>query len=88
VHFVLGKLFSVAKQLTLRVNHQKQYEELHGNDDNQAVVNNFVQSSGFKILLLELTNGMIEFVTRDLRLVSVLDGPGYFVILPLSSGCR
>ena len=62
----------------LKTNHWKEYEELFENEDNQTLLDNFVQLSDVKKLLhnstqaVELTNAVVEFVARDLRPVSVV----------------
>ena len=76
----------------LRTNHQTEYEELYGKEQitNQTSMDSFVQTSSVKKLphhsthAVELTNAVVEFVARDLRPVSIVDGCGFLNLMEVA----
>ena len=76
----------------LKTNHRVEFEELYGNETNQTSIDSFVQrsSSSVKKLLynlpraVELTSAVVEFVARDLRPVSVVDGHGFLNLMEVA----
>ena len=72
----------------LRTNHRTQYEELYGSEDTgQTSMDTFVQKVSVKKLphnstrAVELTDALLEFIARDLRPVSVVDGHGFLNLM-------
>ena len=72
----------------LRSNHRAQYEELYGSEDTgQTSMDTFVQKVSVKKLphnstrAMELTDALLEFIARDLRPVSVVDGHGFLNLM-------
>ena len=76
----------------LKTNHRTEFEELYGSEQvtNQTSMDCFVQSSpssNIKKLphnctrAVELTNAVVEFVARDLRPVSTVDGYGFLNLM-------
>ena len=75
----------------LRTNHRKEYNELYESDLNlSTTMDSFVRSSGVKRLpqnsarALELTNTVVEFISRDLRPVSVVDRAGFLNLMDVA----
>ena len=72
-----------------RTNHRTQYEELYigEQDTRQSSMDTFVRQTGVKKLphdskrAIELTDALLEFVARDLRPVSVVDGRGFLNLM-------
>ena len=75
----------------LRTNHRTQYEELYiaeqDADTRQSLMDTFVRQAAVKKLphdskrAIELTDALLEFVARDLRPVSVVDGRGFLHLM-------
>jgi len=72
----------------LQTNHRKEYDELFENESSlPSTIDSFVRSSGSKKLpqnsprAVELTNAVVEFISRDLRPVNVVDGTGFLSLM-------
>ena len=76
----------------LKTNHRAEFEELYGSEQvaNQTSMDRFVQSSPSSSIkklphnstrAVELSNAVVEFVVRDLRPVSVVDGYGFLNLM-------
>jgi len=63
---------------------------LFGDEENQTSMNSFIRLAGGKKLphnsahAVELTNAVVEFVVRDLRLVSAVDGCGFINLMDVA----
>lgn len=76
----------------LKTNHRVEFEELYGNETNQTSIDSFVQRSSSSVKKLphnstravELTSAVVEFVARDLRPVSVVDGHGFLNLMEVA----
>ena len=79
----------------MKTNHRAEFEELYGNEQiaNQTSMDCFVQSSSSSSVkklphsssrAVELTNAVVEFVARDLRPVSVVDGCGFLNLMEIA----
>ena len=76
----------------LRTNHHKELDQLFENDllNPPTTLDSFVRLSGVKKLpqnsarALELTNAVMEFISRDLRPVSVVDGAGLLSLMDVA----